>query len=156
MSAELQFRVTGEPAPQGSKRHVGNGVMVESSKKVTPWRQDVVAAAEPAAHAAAWQPPQAVLVQVTFLFRRPKSHYRTGRNAHLLKPDAPVWHFNKPDIDKLQRSTFDALKTAGVITDDCRIVHVEASKYWAAPDEPTGAVLTITDAVPPIPERETA
>ena len=38
----------GQPAPQGSKRHVGKGVMVESSKKLRPWRQDVKAAAEAA------------------------------------------------------------------------------------------------------------
>ena len=45
MMGALTFRVYGTPAPQGSKRHVGRGVMVESSKKVAPWRQDVVAAA---------------------------------------------------------------------------------------------------------------
>lgn len=41
----------GTPAPQGSKRHVGNGVMVESSKRLRPWRQDVKAAAEAARRA---------------------------------------------------------------------------------------------------------
>ena len=41
----LRFTVHGLPAAQGSKRHVGRGVMVESSKRVKPWRQDVVAAA---------------------------------------------------------------------------------------------------------------
>ena len=43
--AALTITVHGTPAPQGSKRHVGNGVMVESSKKVKPWRQDVKHAA---------------------------------------------------------------------------------------------------------------
>ena len=38
--------VNGLPAPQGSHKHVGGGRMVESSKKVKPWRQDVKAAAE--------------------------------------------------------------------------------------------------------------
>ena len=33
--------VYGTAAPQGSKRHVGNGVMLESSKRLRPWRQDV-------------------------------------------------------------------------------------------------------------------
>jgi len=35
------FTVWGIAAPQGSKRHVGNGVMLESSDRVRPWRQDV-------------------------------------------------------------------------------------------------------------------
>ena len=44
--------VRGDPAPQGSKKFVGmaggRGLMVESSKRVKPWRQDVVAAAREA------------------------------------------------------------------------------------------------------------
>ena len=30
-----------EAAPQGSKRHVGRGIMIESSKRVKPWRDAV-------------------------------------------------------------------------------------------------------------------
>ena len=40
---ERKFTVHGLPAPQGSKRHVGKGVMVESSKYVKPWREAVKA-----------------------------------------------------------------------------------------------------------------
>jgi hypothetical protein len=35
---ELPFTVYGVPRPQGSKRHVGNGRMVESSPRVAEWR----------------------------------------------------------------------------------------------------------------------
>lgn len=149
---ELSFHVTGLPAPQGSKRHVGNGIMVESSNAVTPWRQDVVAAAETVAREQDWQAPAQVDAIITFRFRRPKSHYRTGRNAHLLKGTAPTWHSNKPDVDKLQRSTFDALKTAAVIGDDCQIVAVYASKKWADANEPTGAHIILT----PVTQGETS
>lgn len=34
----VEFTVLGVPAPQGSKRHVGRGVLVESSKALGPWR----------------------------------------------------------------------------------------------------------------------
>ena len=37
----LQFYVVGDPAPQGSKKHVGNGRFIESSKKLAPWRAAV-------------------------------------------------------------------------------------------------------------------
>ena len=39
-----RFSVLGLPAPQGSKTHIGNGRMVESSKRVKPWRRQVAAA----------------------------------------------------------------------------------------------------------------
>lgn len=43
----LTIVVHGQPAPQGSKRafvnkHTGRAALVESSKKVQPWRQAVV------------------------------------------------------------------------------------------------------------------
>ena len=37
----IWFFVPGVPAPQGSKRHVGNGRMVESSKDLPAWRHSV-------------------------------------------------------------------------------------------------------------------
>jgi hypothetical protein len=43
--SSLTICVYGAPAPQGSKRHLGKGVMVESSKKVKPWREAVKHAA---------------------------------------------------------------------------------------------------------------
>ena len=30
-----------ESAPQGSKKHVGNGIMVETSKRLKAWRNQV-------------------------------------------------------------------------------------------------------------------
>lgn len=42
----VTFRVEGmAPAPQGSKRHVGKGVMIESCANVKPWRELVAQAA---------------------------------------------------------------------------------------------------------------
>src|SRR5690606_16868121 len=38
---KLELFVPGRPAPQGSKRHVGNGVMLESSKAVAAWRTTI-------------------------------------------------------------------------------------------------------------------
>ena len=41
----VEIRVYGIPRPQGSKRHVGRGIMVESSRHVGQWRNDVMSAA---------------------------------------------------------------------------------------------------------------
>lgn len=136
----LVFYVPGTPAPQGSKRHVGNGVMVESSKAVKPWRQDVTAAAIDAATTAGWETATGpVGLRLTFYLRRPRSHYGTGRNADQVKPSAPEYPATKPDLDKLQRSTLDALTTAGVLADDARVVLIDAAKVYATASMPTGA-----------------
>ena len=112
--------VYGTPAPQGSKRHVGHGVMVESSKKLQPWR-DAVRSDAATAHAGPALDGE-LFADMVFSFARPRSHYRTGRNAHLLREGAPTRPASPPDLSKLARSTEDALKDAGVIVDDARIV----------------------------------
>jgi hypothetical protein len=42
---EILIRVIGIPGAQGSKKLTRYGAMIESSKKVAPWRQDVKSAA---------------------------------------------------------------------------------------------------------------
>lgn len=150
MTDVLAFNVNGMPGAQGSKKHVGNGVMIESSKKVKPWRSDVKAAAEHATgavgHFDPWTPHTGpVHASLTFRFARPKSHYRTGRNAHLLRDNAPAYPTSRAlgDVDKLERSTFDALTAAGVIADDSLIVRVIADKVWCEPGETPGATILV-------------
>jgi crossover junction endodeoxyribonuclease RusA len=146
--AEVSFTVHGVPAPQGSKRHVGNGVMVESSKAVKPWRQDVAAAAEAAmcghwASLGLWD--GAVGVEIVFWFARPKGHYRTGKNAHLLRESAPLHPQVKPDVDKTARAILDAIKTAGAIRDDARVTDLYAVKRYCRRDQLPGADITIRE-----------
>ena len=112
----VAFVVRGTPAPQGSKRHVGGGRMVESSAKVAPWRADVRAAAEDAmnGHLPFDGPLEMV---VTFTLPKPKT----------VKRDYP--HV-RPDLDKLIRSTKDALTSAGVYGDDGQVVELTARKVY--------------------------
>lgn len=132
----LTIEVFGLPAPQGSKRHVGNGRMVESSKKVQPWRQDVKHAALAALEQAPeWDRELAlVAMHVTFSLPRPVSHHRTirGQRTALLHEWAPALSGTKPDLDKLLRSTCDALTTAGVYADDARLCHIYATKAYVS------------------------
>ena len=124
------FTVFGVPAPQGSKRHVGNGILVESSEKVKPWREAVKWAAYQAGI-----PPlsAAVEVQLTFYLQRPRGHYGTGRNVKVLKPSAPLYPAVRPDLDKLGRSTLDGLTDSGVIGDDSRVIALELTKWYGRP-----------------------
>jgi len=130
---QLVIDVRGMPAPQGSKRHVGNGVMVESSKRVRPWREDVKQAALTAlARTPEWDRTHShVSMVVVFSMPRPRSHYRTGRWRDVLRDNAPSMHGRMPDLDKLVRSTCDALSSAGTWADDSRLCSVYAVKTYA-------------------------
>ncbi|MDL5204932.1 RusA family crossover junction endodeoxyribonuclease [Streptomyces sp. ALI-76-A] len=128
----IEIDVIGTPAPQGSKRHVGGGRMVESSKKVKPWRNAI--AAEALNHT--FGPWPYVGVSVVFRLKRPKSHYRTGRFADQLRPDAPRYPAKYPDLDKLCRSTLDGLKAGGAFEDDALVVVLDARKVFADRSEP--------------------
>ena len=128
---ELKFTVHGLPAPQGSKRHVGKGVMVESSKYVKPWRESVKAAAIDANREHGFiMMVGSISATFRFFFSRPKSHYGAGKNAGKVKCGAPQAHIIKPDLSKLIRSTEDALVDAGIIRDDCLIQTIEAYKEY--------------------------
>jgi Holliday junction resolvase RusA-like endonuclease len=78
-------------------------------------------------------------VEVVIVFTLPKPvTVPKNRNGY---PSVP------PDIDKLLRSTFDGLKTAGVIEDDSRVVSVTAYKrYQSGKNDKTGALISIRKA----------
>jgi Holliday junction resolvase RusA-like endonuclease len=120
----LHIVVTGTPAPQGSKSYKGmaggHAILAESSKKVKPWRQDVKLFALEAIQAAGGGVSGPVDVEIIFTLAKPKSAPKRIR----------TWPDRKPDLDKLCRSTFDALCESGAIDDDARIVHLVASKVF--------------------------
>ena len=125
----VSFTVRGLPAPQGSKRHVGRGVLVEmAGQKLRDWRSDVKAAAAlaMAGHAATREPrvsfsplPGPVGVSVCFTLPKPKSAPKTRR----------TWPDKRPDLDKLLRSTLDGL-TGEVFADDAQVVLLVAEKAY--------------------------
>jgi len=134
----LTFTVAGmPPAPQGSKRHVGNGRMIESSKQVKPWRYLVQQAAIATRHPTITGP---VSLSCVFLFPRPKSHYTS---KGVIKPTAPTFHSVKPDGSKCLRSTEDALVDSGLLQDDARIAISSFTKRYTTPSEHPGAIITI-------------
>jgi crossover junction endodeoxyribonuclease RusA len=148
--AEVSFTVEGTPAPQGSKFAVvrgGKAIVVDDNKPLlTTWREAVE-------HAAAkvcdrwdmqyWDGP--VGVEVQFIVARPKGHYRTGRNAHLLRDDAPRHPDRRPDLDKYVRATLDALTASKAIRDDSRVTDLHAIKSFAGREQQPGAFITIRE-----------
>jgi crossover junction endodeoxyribonuclease RusA len=117
--------------------------MVESSKKVKPWRSAI--STEAANHSFA--PWLYVGVFVIFRLKRPKSHYRTGRFADQLRTDAPLYPAKYPDLDKLCRSTLDGLKAGGAFGDDAQVVMLKARKVYACQGEEPGARIQVFSAL---------
>ena len=144
--------VNGVPAPQGSKRHVGNGRMIENSKAVGPWREAVRAESQRVLlHTLTGRQwlgkAQIGPVEVTihFWMERPQGHYGTGRNATVLRPSAPVRPACMPDLDKLVRSTLDGLVSGGAIADDKQIVSINAHKWYAVGSRRPGCTLELSE-----------
>jgi crossover junction endodeoxyribonuclease RusA len=102
--------------------------MVEMSKAVGPWREAVRAETQ---RIATYVSPGPVEVDLEFRMPRPKGHYRTGRNAALLRDGAPGWPAGKPDIDKLARAVLDGLTAGGAWKDDSQVVMLVCRKMYA-------------------------
>jgi len=135
-SPDVSFTVLGTPQHQGSKKYVpvgGQTIGIDTNdKKLRPWRREALLAADEA-HGAVTL-PGGVFVRVRFYFTRPANHFGTGRNAGVLKPNAPIYKESKPDTDKLQRAIGDVLTQSGIIRDDTKIVHWDAAKMWSDHD----------------------
>ena len=131
----IEFTVPGAPAPQGSKRHVGNGRMIESSKAVGAWRERVAIAAHNlmTAGCIAVRETEPLTVGIEFVMPLPKSTPKRVTPAAV----------KRPDLDKLVRAVFDAC-TGVVWADDSMVVDVRASKRLAELGEsPCAHVLVV-------------
>lgn len=127
----IEFDVKGIPAPQGSKNAYRRGnriVLVESSKKVPAWREAV--ALEAKKHCIQ-QIDGPVFISMIFRLPRPKSLPK--KVIHMVK---------KPDLDKLIRSTCDALSGVAYV-DDNRVACITAAKTYAGSDEEPGCEISI-------------
>lgn len=127
--------VAGRPAPQGSKRHLGNGVLIESSKYVKPWRADIRDAL-----IAEWgnRPPITGEVHLNLEFVLPRPQSLSKR-----KPTPPA--IKRPDWDKLSRAACDAITSAQVYKDDSQVTYAVVAKRIAALEEKTGVWIHIRE-----------
>lgn len=121
--------VPGDAAPQGSKRHVGGGRMVESSKALGPWRERVALAAHQHGYPVLTGP---VFVGLEFVRPRPVSTPKRRT------PPA----IRKPDLDKLNRAILDAL-TGIAYGDDAQVTELHSIKRLAEIGETPGVWITV-------------
>ena len=123
----IDFEIPGIPRPQGSKRHVGNGIMIESSKHVKNWRAVAsLCAMEAMADTEMILKPNAVRVTVAYYFPRPKKH----STKKAIRDGLPVYHTSTPDVDKLLRATLDSM-TQIVFEDDSQVLLGSCLKLYS-------------------------
>jgi crossover junction endodeoxyribonuclease RusA len=135
---QLHLFVPGTPAPQGSKRHLGRGIMIESSKNVGPWRERIALAAHNYATIINKDIPlpfhdQPLEVVLKFVMPRPAATPKTRRTPPAVK---------RPDLDKLCRCVLDAL-TGIIYADDAAVTHIDVHKRLAEPNETPGVHISV-------------
>lgn len=123
--------VPGRAAPQGSKKVVGHGRVVEMSKYVGTWRDDVRAACLQVKSGPPLDGP--LVLEVEFVRARPASAPKSRTPAAS----------TAPDLSKLVRSTEDAVTSSGLWADDARVVVTLAWKRVAEIGETPGANIRI-------------
>jgi len=80
-------------------------------------------------------------MKLGFYFKRPKSHYGTGKNANRVKESAPMNHIQTPDLDNLVKFLSDAFNGT-FYKDDSQINNLLAFKDW---DEYSHVDITIKE-----------
>jgi Holliday junction resolvase RusA-like endonuclease len=134
---EVMFAVAGDPGPKGSPRVYtkdprGRPLRAPrvraDSDKTEAWAEAVAWAAKTTMRGKKPFVDQALVLEVVFYVMRPRKHYR--RKDATLKALAPLVPAVKPDGDKLQRTTQDAMQ--GIVFDeDSRIVDWHGSKRYS-------------------------
>ncbi len=137
---EISFVIYGNPKSQ--KRHRTytrgkGGRLLPFARNVDPSKTDkadMLAQIIQHKPSEPWTGPVQLLV--SWVFARPKSHFRTGKHAGELRPDAPICCDKKPDIDNLEKMLLDAM--SGVFfLDDAQVASVVKTKtYGDLPERP--------------------
>jgi Holliday junction resolvase RusA-like endonuclease len=149
----ITLEVLGTPAPKGSSRafvnkktgraFVAPGGARSTELKIASWnvavRQAVLEMLRDKHLERALFADVALKVAIVFRMARPRGHF--SKSTGQLLPSAPPFPATKPDIDKLARTTLDAM-TGSVFDDDSRIADLQLSKRWAEPGR-EGARITV-------------
>ena len=113
-----------EPVSLKRHRHRLKGGTYDPSKKD---KDDFIKVIENFPEEKMTKPLRCVL---NFYCKRPKNHYKTGKNAHILKDTAPKYNINNKDLDNMVKFVLDALNDK-LYTDDSLIFEISCSKMYS-------------------------
>ena len=144
----LIIDIVGRPAPQGSKKTGGAGQLLEVSAYLPAWRAacrigayKAFAAADIGTdHLPVFPIGVPVVIERLWFLVGPEQCRSGGTTA-------PI---GTPDVDKLLRSTLDALggarrQTARVFADDSQIVRIDGLRKMRCGERSPGASIIISD-----------
>lgn len=165
MAEALAFFAEGHPETAGSKRPVAGmrkdgsiyaraieGNDSESQARKKAWRQIVQLAAQQAMRQQGWRLETGPVTLLAVFFRRHSAkHYGTGRNARVLKPNAPLWSVEAPDALKLARAVEDALSGVAYKDDAQVILGTQAKVYVDRFSGREGAGIYLVSGEPRVP-----
>lgn len=157
----LMLEVIGTPAPKGSSRAMlvkGNAINVPSGSnanrdKLKSWKQSIAdAVGEVRRHyrdavgveRPLYQGPLIVGIVYRFAMRAGDLWKGSGGEVYGPRSTAPMFLSVKPDCDKLDRATLDAITSAGgVWIDDAQIAVKLSARVYAPPGHSVGATVII-------------
>jgi crossover junction endodeoxyribonuclease RusA len=131
----------GQPRPRAFARKFGDKwqARVYDAGTAEAWKSQIALAVKPHLPPVPWTGP--IALTVTFLFPRPKKHFRSNGAA---KDDAPQYHTSKPDIENCEKALLDALTQCGLWRDDSQVCHLSSKKrYSNAADNGCGAMVRV-------------
>ena len=124
----IEFQVHGEPKAQMRHRTFKKGDFTGAYDPSKAIKKDFLLTVQDKAPKEPLTGP--IGLTVIFYMPRPKGHYRTGKNASMLRDDAPEYHISRPDVDNFCKLVFDALN--GIFwRDDSQICHLFAQKMYS-------------------------
>ena len=125
---ELEFMIPGNPVALKRHRTVKVGKFTKQYDPSEGDKGDFLAKAMQVKPDVPFDEP--LKVNMHFFFKRPKAHFRTGKDAGFLKDSAPKWHTNIPDVDNLVKFVCDSLNGVFWLDDKC-ICELTALKEYS-------------------------
>ena len=134
----IDFYITGVPKPLKRHRMTRRGRVYDpSSEDKKEWMNTALPFCPS-------KPIEgAIKIELEFIMPRPKSHFGTGLNSGIIKPNAPIHHLHTPDLDNLVKFVLDAMNGKFYV-DDAQIISVECKKCLASVKDDSGTVVSIT------------
>lgn len=109
----IEFRVVGQPIPQGSMKVINGHIIHSQGSALAAWRSLVALAAK---RAGATPTDAPISMTLIFIIKKPKTVTRQYPTV-------------APDLDKLVRAVLDAL-TAIAYRDDSQVIDIRALKIY--------------------------
>lgn len=141
MFSPITFFVEGHPKGQPRPRAfaMGGKARMYDPGTAEGWKSQIAGAWK--ATAPGWAMVECpVMLTLSFLMPRPKSHYKKA----VLRSDAPEFCAKKPDADNMAKAVMDALTQLGVWRDDDQVVILKVVKSYA--NSSSGCEITLEDA----------